>query len=431
MRLSVTARDLLAGTGEGPIKRFALEFPRPEESSNAISLRCMGWLITEESPITAIVARSDDIFEWRTKPVPRADVERAFPEESSVRIGGFELTPIVLGLRSPVTLTLSADLGDRVVPLAAIELAVEPLALGYRPRLNPLLLSCGGRVGGSATMAAIASHPGVLSQGPVPYEEKPALYWIQAARILSNPANHIDSEKRFGFEHDEFHVGFSPFHCDHGVPAELGNARTWYKEQAPIRAFDFALSQIDSFYQALARDQGKMEATTFIEKASIGPLPIIMREINPAAREIFLVRDPRDVVRSILAFNEKRGLADFHAEKFETLEEHVRFLGEAMAYWMRHHGARGDSMLLVRYEDLVGDPEQMARRIYGYAELGGGEDEIAGFVKTLRGSFVEHAQHTTSASLEETVGRWRELPASVQGLCNEVFAEHLDYFGYR
>ena len=36
-----------------------------------------------------------------------------------------------------------------------------------------------------------------------------------------------------------------------------------------------------------------------------------MRQLYPRAREIFLVRDPRDTLASMLAFNARRGFVDF------------------------------------------------------------------------------------------------------------------------
>ena len=40
-------------------------------------------------------------------------------------------------------------------------------------------------------------------------------------------------------------------------------------------------------------------------------LPVLIRELYPRAKEIFLVRDFRDMARSIMAFDAKRGYAGF------------------------------------------------------------------------------------------------------------------------
>ena len=60
-----------------------------------------------------------------------------------------------------------------------------------------------------------------------------------------------------------------------------------------------------------------------------------MWELYPDARELILVRDPRDMLASILAFNRRRGFDAFGREDVGTDQEYV-------------HRIRGD---LVRLRD--------------------------------------------------------------------------------
>ena len=310
---------------DSPIATFHLECPEPGLATNSFGLRIVGFVITRADPVEAVSATTAVCLPYLTRPVPRADVELAFPAVAPALISGFELTAVVPGRPGPQDVQLWVSVKGELVLLARIALELGALALGYRPAFRPLLVTCGGRVGGSAVMAAIASHPDVVAQGPIPFEEKPGLFWLHAARVLSSPSNFIDSEQRFGFEHEVFKVGFSPYHADDWIDPILRNVLRWHKDSAPLKLIEFAQQMTDSFYAALAADLRKPDAAVFAEKASIGLLPLIVHDVYPASREVFVVRDPRDMLVSILAFNEKRGFRDFHADKFTNVEEYVRY----------------------------------------------------------------------------------------------------------
>ena len=69
----------------------------------------------------------------------------------------------------------------------------------------------------------------------------------------------------------------------------------------------FAQQRIDAVYRQVAA-LGDGRAEFFAEKClPEGNVPQLLRELYPDAREVFLVRDFRDMLCSIRAFNEKRG----------------------------------------------------------------------------------------------------------------------------
>lgn len=94
---------------------------------------------------------------------------------------------------------------------------------------------------------------------------------------------------------------------------------------------------------------------------------IELLEIFPAARFIFCIRDPRAVLSSLLQVGKR--------EKNNTkLPDHARDLRAALALIKQYNNAGFNSIsvsprvLLVRYEDLVTQPEQETKRLCAFLE---------------------------------------------------------------
>ncbi|MGO9286857.1 MAG: hypothetical protein ACLP75_28860 [Mycobacterium sp.] len=85
-----------------------------------------------------------------------------------------------------------------------------------------------------------------------------------------------------------------------------------------------AQAAVESFYREYASTRKRTTPAFFAEKiVPAGHIRPIMRLLYPRAREIFLVRDPRDRVASALAFNARRGFDGLGRELVETDEQYV------------------------------------------------------------------------------------------------------------
>src|SRR5205823_11524114 len=83
-----------------------------------------------------------------------------------------------------------------------------------------------------------------------------------------------------------------------------------------------ATGRIEAFYREVAKAQGKPDARYFSEKFRPGELTLAMLwEIYPKAKEIFLVRDFRDMLISMLAYSAKRGYGLFDRDTSGSDEE--------------------------------------------------------------------------------------------------------------
>ena len=412
---------------------YALDEPRPGSERDTYVVHFVGWVIGRSSKaVTLEVLNGEKLV--RTAPIdrPRDDVVAAYPGVPHVEGCGFQVLTGLLGLPLDVVLTLRVALEDGTrAPLAAVRLAREAIGAGLDPALQPIVVSCLGRTGSTLLMKMLASHPEVVVLRRHPYESGAARYWVHVLRVLSQPANWMQSTHPDTFAEDPWAVGSHPFY-DEGVAA-TPELDAWIGGTYVSELARFCQRSIDEWYRRVARSQGQEGARCFAEKHMWpGYGPALTRELYPRAKEIFLVRDFRDIVRSILAFDAKRGYRGFRRTSGKTDEQYVRDdLSRAVAGFVQGWKARAGSSHLVRYEDMVAKPAETLSGLLGYLELDAGSKLVEQIVAEASQTDSQTRGHMTSASLEQSVGRWREpQDGALNSLCAEVFGDSLELFGY-
>ena len=144
-------------------------------------------------------------------------------------------------------------------------------------------------------------------------------------------------------------------------------------------------------------------------------------------RMLIRVRDPRDVWASILAFDRKRGFYGFGRRAGEDAAAYLRrWLWEQQSYlgWVREQ-ARDARAMVIRYEDLVRDPEALSGEIGALVGL----ELDAGHSLHASAEFLP--RHQTSASPESSIGRHRfDLNSSQRTQIEEELGDLLDEFEY-
>lgn len=160
---------------------------------------------------------------------------------------------------------------------------------------------------------------------------------------------------------------------------------------------------------------------------------MLTHELYPEAREIFLVRDFRDMVCSVLAFNEKRGYQAFWRELVDTDEEYVtRIVRVRLMELYRQWQARADRTCLVRYEDLVQRPLEVLPEILAYLGLDGGSEVAEKMLAAAAVETPELRDHRTAPDAAASIGRWRrDLTPELQAVCRRELGDLLEAFGYR
>jgi hypothetical protein len=145
--------------------------------------------------------------------------------------------------------------------------------------------------------------------------------------------------------------------------------------------------------------------------------------LNPVVVDV--VRDPRDVIVSIRAFNQKRNSPDFGRANVSSDAEHLQQLIADMGTRLEFMKAQLPvEHILVRYEDLIADLAGQTRRLEDL--LGVALD--ASRVEADRPTMVHH---TTAGSSSESVGRWlQEMTPEDRSAVEEGLGGLLEDYGY-
>jgi hypothetical protein len=152
-----------------------------------------------------------------------------------------------------------------------------------------------------------------------------------------------------------------------------------------------------------------------------------MWQLYPRTREIFLVREPRDTLVSVLAFNARRGFDNFGGQSVETGEQLVGFIRTSILDLTRLWKSRSQYGTLVRYEDLIRSPTEKIRAMLDALELDSSANIVDAMVKAGDEVTANVKSHRTSPDGPSSIGRWkRDLEPRLHKICDEAFDGLLD-----
>jgi Sulfotransferase family len=411
--------DVLLATG--------LDVPRDGLRSPFYGFDLRGWAIGREAPLEAVTVRhSAGNLPDAEVGGERPDVADAHPDPPWAGTSEFFLPVGGLRLQPEFELAVEARLeGGARAPLATIRGRRARLRTGFPPQIQPIALTTLGRTGSTAATRLLSSHPEIVAYRPFEFEPRVVTYWIDMLRELADPASFRRQVTPSGPLSEGWWLGDRPplprRLRDNELQAMLGGDN--------VEALaELCQSRIDRFYVRVAELFERPRARYFVEK--LGPSTgALAGELYPGAREIFLVRDFRDMVASTFAFNEKRGFQGFGRGRAASDVEYVRgvvaeSVGELLSAWH----LRGKGAHLLHYEDLLQRPREVVADAFEFLELEAPGDSIDAMIATLDepGSDVHR---TTEA--EQSIGRWQgDLAADVREACDAALGPALREFGY-
>jgi hypothetical protein len=410
-----------------------LERPSVDDPALGFTLPISGWALSPNGAKLAIeIAQGRQRLRWVPRDVKRPDIARAFPALSGAERSGFSLLLDALKLPPAFALEVTGIVDEaHTEPIARVRgsrRAFEPQPLKDPAHPAPLMVTTLGRSGSTLLMTLLGQHPQILAFRPETEDSRPFAYQLEAAIGMANPASRLRL-------------------LDSAVQGEawwLGRASTRFEEllgldeplrelllDAPVeRLLRSAIDQAADFASELGATQERADARYAAEKCGPGHQPRLVRELCADGRELFLVRDFRDVLASMLAFNAKRGYAAFGREHVDSDEQFVRWQANIAAALAAGWRERGDGALLVRYEELVADVPTALARILDYLELDSAPSLIDGIVDRAQAQ-LGRIQHRTTPDASSSTGRWAtDLPPALQELANEAFADPLQELGY-
>jgi hypothetical protein len=274
-------------------------------------------------------------------------------------------------------------------------------------------------------MQMLAGHSGIAVHPPFDEEPRVATYWVEVLRALVRPQSWMRQIAPTGPLNGEWWLG-----NQEPVPRRLRSQplQEWLADEAVEELAAFAQSRIEAVYRHIETDQGKSGATHFAEKVRNDFVPDLVWEMYPEAREVVLVRDPRDVLTSILAAARKRGTQPVPDDPHSWVDG--QFTGRILAVlesWRRRAGRAH----LVRYEDLMMHPRETLAAVTGYVGITGDDAAVDGMLAAAGRRLPGMDEHRTSADVESSIGRWRrDLAPELVEACEQSVGAALQAWGY-
>ncbi|MGQ9902896.1 MAG: sulfotransferase family protein, partial [Anaerolineae bacterium] len=414
-----------------------IDIPVAGQVIDGLLLPIAGWVVGQAGPVSTVELIWEEVhlpLRHMTLAQPRPDVVRTFPDWQHTANSGFYDYVNVIGLPDRFKLSLRGFYPDGASSmLGTIEVERSPISPPPHSDklLQPILVSALARSGTTWLMHLLSTHPCVSVYPQYPYEMHAAGYWWHLCRVSTNPV------QLYGLYHPDLfwfnleQVGCPPYFMP--VTESQPGMTEWFCEEHIQAVIVCCQAMIDQIYRRVAglKAAESTDLRYFAEKQPVPAYAWLAWELYPGAREIFLVRDFRDVFSSILAFNRKRQVITFGRENFDDDATFAEWLaGRAMNLWANWQ-ARSGRALLVRYEDLVRSPIHELQRILDYLGLHSSQAAAQDLLDRASQSEAILLNHRTSQDALQSVGRWRyDLPPDLQNTAERVFSDALSAFGY-
>jgi hypothetical protein len=295
--------------------------------------------------------------------------------------------------------------------------------------LVPVLVDGSGRDGTTLAMQLLATSPQIAFDRVYPYEQRYFNYLLQWSRVAQRESWdgerwNLDNLAHADALRDTDVVGPIPW-MERSLIGDPGSGDFWKAAFKAVwgefsaRAREAMRSQLGDPSLAI-RYYAQKNAESWDMPASEIPLPEV--------KIVALLRDPRDVWQSSVAFHNRRKgeggtflpIAEGESEDAylaEFIEQQKKRLG-----WLQT--LQDGEVPVVRYESLIGDLPAEAERLGGWLGL----HLDAGAVFLRREVFGEHI---TAKTPEASVGRWKsEMSDQLAGRFSAAMGAELAEFGY-
>jgi hypothetical protein len=289
-----------------------------------------------------------------------------------------------------------------------------------------LLLTTLGRTGSTWLSALLALHPEVFCQSEV--EPRLGLYWLSALAAVAQPKSFLRKYDALDLSDSQWWLGGAG--VDTAIVRIDGETERQLGFLSAQRFAQFVGEELSAHYSAIASKQGKTPIF-FLEKYLPNLYPELMSRVVMGSKEIFLVRDWRDMIASIESYSRQRGMDLFGTTRDAGRGEQIRAQVEAVEMMRVAWEQRKDTALLVRYEDLLSDISGQVERIFRYLEVDTDGATLSLILENWVARSADFKEQRTTPSYSASIGRWKtDLSAEEGVLATELYHDSLVSFGY-
>ncbi len=412
---------------------FTLDIPSKRYDSATEPFGFLGWVVGNKIKIEKIeiVANGFHILSLPVE-LSRPELFAKYPgNPAGDKLGFFKyMNPYCLPENFIIDVFAVAANCSRI-QLFQIEGTRKAFSKPFYFDINPLIINSLGRTGSTYLLALLGMHPEVVTYKPYEAEARYVSYWVQMFLNLGNPQTWMCPLVAYDRSSSDWIYGNSherPFH--YGIyPEIIGWAFNDYLKDSYV----FIMQSLQGHYQKVAALEKKKDPKFLCEKFIPDYFTERVIELIPSSKEVILVRDFRDMLCSIRAFNAKRGYYAFGREKFSSDAEYIaKGLKNGTQKLLWAWEKRKKSACLIKYEDLVLSPESTLKGLFEFLGVDASPSTVQKVIKTAnRIEYKRQKAHTTSKNQQSSIGRYHtELDPDLLELCNEAFSESLKGFGY-
>ena len=412
------------------LRSASIDEPLTGTELGTYAFEIKGKAATEADRASCVEVRQSGrlVAEAPAAPVPVEAAASATPGNGHVFAFGTTIQATDLRREFDLLLRIRYGSGDGVA-LGRVQGRRQALPASSGVRIQPVLLTTIGRSGSKWLVWLLSCHSQIVAFQPLVFEPRVATYWMEVFRSLSAPRS---------FQRQLHNEDYSRhWWLGHHAPALPGPIATdfagWLGKEAVEDLAAMCQRRIEAFYRSTGTSVGKPNPDYFVEKFLLRPPTLnLLTEIYPGAREVILVRDFRDRLSSVLAWNARRGKELFGRDAFPSdadfVTSKVRIEAQSL---LEHWRTRKGSALLLRYEELVLEPRRVLGELLAFLNVNSSTESLEATLGRASQETKLLDAHQTSDHPDASIGRWRrDLSPELAGICNEVLAPVLTEFGY-
>lgn len=275
--------------------------------------------------------------------------------------------------------------------------------------LVPLLLRTAGRSGSTLMMFILSCSDDIFFDETYPFETRDLSYLFRLAQVCTCASERLTHQDDI-FKNNLNFIGRYPYQS------------TFKYLSDDEKSF---LLMLANLWEGYSKEAFKIAPFQFYAEKAVEDIAVRLNDLM-MCKNIFLFRDPRAEMLSIIRFNQKRGTCGFDWNYDDSMETFAIKLCNMRRQTMLHlaHIENDNRRIKIFYEDLIANFETNITRLELFLETTICRDKL----QTGLSSFK---YHMTSIDAIQSVDDWkRELPENIKNIFSTLLEHELKLLGY-